>query len=249
MDIHVQVYHHQCDQVGGIEVPVDDAASLLHILLNDTTEVSPSAFQPLPPGIHYLEAKGEFCSVKDTIEIYSDFDMTVTPDTTIKFGQQISLHTLADTSLLESYGWSRRDSTICSQCTTVKIQPEESETYQFYYNIKEGCNGYAETRVHVEKSGLVYIPNAYSLNGDGVNESFQVYDPIGLVDHIISFEVFDRRGTRVYKKEGFKANEALSDFAEIAQDVIAPYVLMSVLKIKMREGRTRKYVSDITIIK
>lgn len=249
LEIDVQIYHHQCNQDGGIEVRIDETKSPIRIMLDDTTEVSPSAFQALPPGIHHLEAQGEKCTVRDTIEILSGFDIHVTPDTTIKFGQQIDLQARVDTSQFASYGWSDRAGPLCSHCTTVEIQPQESDTYHFYYRLKEGCYGQMETRVRVEKSGLVYVPNAYSLNGDGLNESFQVYDPLGLVDHIISFEVFDRRGTLVYKKEGFQANEALSDFGEIAQDVMAPYVLMSVLKIKMREGRTRKYVSDITIIK
>ena len=248
-EIDVQVYHDQCNQAGGIEVRVGETKSLMRIMIDDTTEVLPSVFQALPPGIHHLEAQGAKCNVTDTIEILSGIDMTVTPDTTIKFGQEIDLKASIDTSLFESYGWSDRSGTLCSHCTTVDIQPEESNTYHFYYQLKEGCSGYLEIRVRVDKSGLVYVPNAYSLNGDGINESFQVYDPLGLVDHIISFEVFDRRGTLVYKKEGFEANEALSDFGEITQDVMAPYVLMSVLKIKMREGRTRKYVSDITIIK
>lgn len=98
-----------------------------------------------------------------------------------------------------SYSWFPTEGLSCSDCPQPKIvQPIKSD-YTLTVRTKFACQDSADIKVLLDQEGLVYIPNIFSPNDDGVNDYFQVFPNCGVVS-IDQFEVFDRYGSIVFKK-------------------------------------------------
>jgi gliding motility-associated-like protein len=48
----------------------------------------------------------------------------------------------------------------------------------------------------------VYLPTAFSPNGDGRNDVLQLYTPLAQAAEVISFRVYDRYGGLLYETSG-----------------------------------------------
>ena len=44
---------------------------------------------------------------------------------------------------------------------------------------------------------IIYLPKAFTPNGDGLNDFFQISNP-NAIDNLLSFEIFDRWGSKVF---------------------------------------------------
>lgn len=58
----------------------------------------------------------------------------------------------------------------------------------------------ASTQVTLEACEALYIPTAFSPNGDGLNDEFLIYAPSGLV--VEQLQIFDRWGNQVFRRDG-----------------------------------------------
>ncbi len=66
------------------------------------------------------------------------------------------------------------------------------------------CNDTLETMVFVYKDFSLYMPNAFSPNGDGLNETFE---PVGQLDNLIDYKlsIYDRWGGKIYESSNPKS--------------------------------------------
>ncbi len=78
---------------------------------------------------------------------------------------------------------------------TSSINELRPGTYQLTITDESGCTFFYEFAVE-EQNGF-YIPNAFSPNGDGVNDDFRFYTDLGDFT-VMSFQVFDRWGGQVF---------------------------------------------------
>jgi gliding motility-associated-like protein len=122
----------------------------------------------------------------------------VYPDTTIFYGDSVQL--FADISLsppaVDSFFWSPADSSIsCLRCPGPTVAPLSAEAY--YLTVyTQGCVLSDSTYISVILPDKYYIPDAFTPNGDGINDNFFLYGQSGVTVH--SFKVFDRWGEKVY---------------------------------------------------
>lgn len=83
--------------------------------------------------------------------------------------------------------------------TAATLPISSSGTYSV--TITNECgNSTASTLVQLQACDLLYIPTAFSPNGDGVNDQFLLQSPLPL--QIEQFQIFDRWGNQVYSRAG-----------------------------------------------
>lgn len=219
-----------------------------YYLDEDQTKVD----QPIlmQPGIHLLRVlDGTGCVLTDTFTVQSD-QLKITRDTTIKKGTTIILEAEYSTdSTGAQYGWRGRSGELCRSCLSISVSPLESETYTFYYRENDGCRFEEKLRVTVSEQDLFYIPNAFTLNGDGLNDAFIVFDTYDLIDEIASLEIFDRRGVRIYQTMHLPGNIEAPGFYQIMQEAIAPQVYIYRAHIRFKQGFERTVTGDFTLLK
>ncbi len=115
--------------------------------------------------------------------------------------------------------------------------------------VSNNCgNSIASTRVQLQACDLLYIPTAFSPNGDGINDQFLLQSPLPL--QIEVFQIFDRWGNQVYSRSGsFTLDETQGwDGTFRGKPLpVGPYIYY--LKLIYMDGMTQIKSGEINIIR
>jgi len=123
------------------------------------------------------------------VETYSLPEVEVTGPDLLCEGQQIELRA-SPAEQLQEIRWSSGE-------TTETIQVSEGGIYGFEALSLNDCEVSAEKEIGECPSRQIYIPNAFSPNGDGINDEWTVYpasDPVRM-----EVQIYDRWGSRVFE--------------------------------------------------
>lgn len=177
-----------------------------------------------------------------TVELGNNFEVTF-GDSTAEIRPMVSP---ANTILTD---WEWLSGTACDSCFNLNIAPLGPTVYEFSVENDKGCIATDMVTVQVLKERLVYIPNAFSPNGDGVNDHFTIYTGDG-VESIESFLIFDRWGEVVFQVgEGFESNErSLGWDGSLRGEQLNPGVFIYVAEIKFTDGEVIMYKGDVTLM-
>lgn len=121
--------------------------------------------------------------------------ITVPEDTiVIKAGEQAQLK-VAITGVPHVYQWSPQASLIFDQTLEPLTQPlETSIAFRLQATGTNGCT--ASSKIWVLVRSKLLLPNAFTPNGDGINDVFRI--PLGVDLNLESLSVFDRWGNAVF---------------------------------------------------
>jgi gliding motility-associated-like protein len=87
-------------------------------------------------------------------------------------------------------------SLLCNYCPTITVNPQDYTCYTLEAISIEGCKNTDVVCVTVTKDWDVFIPNAFTPNGDLINE---VFIPVGYGISEIKLTIFDRWGSVIFK--------------------------------------------------
>ena len=110
-------------------------------------------------------------------------------DTTIFRNTQAEL--LADGE--GSLAWIDDPSILNPGSLVIDVEPLENTTYILSSLGGNGCENYDSVTVFVEGKNALYLPTAFSPNGDGVNDFFHIIASLNLTQ-ILDFSIWNRNG-------------------------------------------------------
>lgn len=138
------------------------------------------------PGTYWVTVGSRACTVTDTIVVsvhdYPDFSLG--NDTALCRGETFPI----GASVPGTYSWS-------TGSTAQNILPDSGGTYSLTVNW-DGCE--TSDEITLEFEDCIFVPNAFSPNGDGQNDLLFVR---GYKSGYFHFLVFDRWGTKVFETE------------------------------------------------
>lgn len=107
---------------------------------------------------------------------------------------------LTGTGSGNTYSWTPAEGLSCSDCANPEANPNQTTTYVFTISNDDGCRQSDTIVIMVGcKDDIVFIPNAFSPNGDAVNDVFYVRSK-GL-QSIDFLRVFDRWGNLIFESK------------------------------------------------
>jgi len=167
-------------------------------------------FVNLPPSTYTIsvqDAQGCETEAMLTITEPNLLSLNVGDDETIQLGESIGLNaaTNISPSQIDSFIWLNSVTLDCDECFDPIAQPTETTTYEAYISDLNGCVAVDQVTIFVEKTRSVYIPNAFSPDGNGLNEIFTIYTGPG-VKNIHEFRVYDRWGENVFAEFDIEPN-------------------------------------------
>lgn len=161
--------------------------------------------QPKDAITYYVYATNSYnCSTEDSmnIKVQKPFSFSSGDDTTIFVGEEVSLMLrAADTSLL--YRWNPVNDLSCNLCPEPIASPPQTTVYTASITDPFGCfMSSAVIKVNVEEEFEVHIPNAFTPNGDQVNDLF--YAVTYGIKQLNYLRVYDRWGKVLFEGTEFK---------------------------------------------
>jgi gliding motility-associated-like protein len=127
------------------------------------------------------------------------------PDRTVDAGQVITLSPRVSADVV-NYNWWPADGLNCTTCNAPQLVADKDIVYHLRVTTQYGCESEDDVRIIVPcGKGAVYIPNAFTPNGDGKNEVFSIRG-YG-IQRVKSFRIFNRWGQLVFGRENFLPND------------------------------------------
>lgn len=185
-------------------------------------------------------------SIAETVEIQAE----ILTDTIIQLGEEATLSLDIFATSPVSIAW--KDSTVlsCTDCFETSTIPTESTVYTAVITSQEGCQTEVSQAVKVEKTKAVHIPNAFSPNGDGVNDYFTVFGGTSYVKNIKSLEIFNRSGAVVFSKKNMDINDEAQGWSgNVGSTSSDMGVYIYVAEIEFIDGETKMMTGDVSLMK
>lgn len=196
------------EENGSIEVvEINNGYEPYHLVLtNESMEIVP--FAGLSAGIYSLNISDRYgCFFEETYEVVDPelFVIDLGPDTTVLLGESLDVNAGANYEV-QNLDWIPNNFPCDSNCLNVAFFPLESNRYKVEATSTAGCVAADSIQINVEENRSIFAPNAFSPNGDGINDYFTIYGEKPLVQEVVALQVFDRWGNLVHTSGPFEPN-------------------------------------------
>lgn len=222
--------------------------------LNGGVVQNSGTFSALSGGNYAVEitdASGCLFTTNATVSVADSVVLVVPADMSIKFGETVQLFVQMPINSPTNpvVTWTPSTGLSCDTCYQLTAQPFESTLYTVSITGDEGCVSTADVLVEVDEDKGVFVPNAFSPNGDKTNEVFMLYSA-GSVDRIEEFMVFDRWGELVcYHKEGRPNYPAYGWDGTFRGKALNTGVFVYYIRVRYVDGSTGIFKGDLTLIR
>ncbi|MCB0380341.1 MAG: gliding motility-associated C-terminal domain-containing protein, partial [Flavobacteriales bacterium] len=129
------------------------------------------------------------------VTVFQTQQVFVGNDTTIQLGQSVNLNA---TGLSSNgvYYWTPPIDLSCITCPNPISTPEETITYTVITTDSNGCKSTDNINIIVLFENVIFVPNIFSPNGDGINDILFVR---GKGVEKLKFFIYDRWGEKVFE--------------------------------------------------
>ena len=144
--------------------------------------------------------------------------------------------------------WTPETGLSCSDCLNPVASPGETTTYQVTVIDIKGCVLTTSLTIEIDNTRKVFIPNAFSPDGDGYNDFFTINAGFG-AETIVSFEIYNRWGAVVFSEKDFVPNDdafGWDGFWKGKKVDSGVYVYNA--EILFKDGLTERFVGDVTVV-
>jgi len=183
------------------------------------------------------------------IEEPDPIELELPADTTLYIGDSLRIIPAILSGKPTDFSWQPPRELDCPSCPSVTAKPSESVTYTLIARDSSGCEGEDEILILIDKKVRVYIPNAFSPNGDGRNDLFTIYTGSEVV-RVNSLQVFSRWGEQVYLAEGFIPNRAdIGWDGNFRGEPMGPAVFVYFVEVELVDGRSLVFKGEVVLVR
>jgi len=203
------------------------------------------------PGVFSATAAYVCGVVSDTIRIEQAPELIVTlpEDMEIRLGESIVLNPLVSNGAVTLAQWEPPAGLECPQCLSTAAQPPGTTRYTLFAADVYGCTATATILITVSDQQRVFIPNAFSPNGDGINDRLIVFAGPE-VAQVNAFRIFDRWGGLVFERFSFLPNgEAEGWDGRADGKMLQPGVYVWLAEIKLLNGESRWLKGEVSLVR
>ncbi len=158
---------------------------------------------PATSGTYSVTITNGPCIATDSAKVIVDPAPAATAccNVTINIGNDTIL-SISPVSKGDSYSWTPAYGLSCTNCPNPAASPTVTTWYYATITDSNGCNKKDSILITVtEDCGHIFVPNAFSPNGDNENDVLYVYG--GCIESI-DFVIYDRWGNKVFETEDIK---------------------------------------------
>jgi hypothetical protein len=221
----------------------------LHYAIDTNEYRTEPFFHDLAAGTYHLYVKDDNnCRYDTVLTIYQPVPLRVDiipQNATIDLGGSVRLtavispYTEAAVSL---YSWSPMDGLSCTDCKSPLAGPFIETDYAVQVHYLHDCLAEGYVTVKVKDGPDVYIPDAFTPNGDGYNDMFLVYGS-GLKS--VKMRIFDRWGEKLFEGK----NQADGWNGIYKGNICEPAVYVYDVELEYLNGIKKQKVGSVTLLR
>lgn len=145
--------------------------------------------------------------------------------------------------------WSPSANLSCTDCMNPIANPASSTTYTVTLSDENGCSIAASIAIHIQIDDNVFIPNAFSPNGDNINDFFKIISENQDV-FISDFVIYDRWGNLIY----YESNKPITqhkgwDGNTTFGEKLNPGVYVYYIKLKIPGAEDKILYGDVSLMR
>ena len=236
----------------------DGTASLLEnpgnlqILLNNTDQGTQDEWRDLAPGDYHLVLRnnnGCEADLSFSIAAADPLSVRLPGDTSILLGDSLYLRAEIQGRGPMTYTWNDPETVDCINCPNTLAHPLVNTRYELVVTDENNCKASDDILVSINFEGKVYIPNAFSPNGDGQNDDFFFYTDTP-VERVNRFQMFDRWGNLLYEALDFEPEDYNYAWdGQCAGRKMNPGIYVYYLELEFADGERESFKGDVVLIR
>jgi gliding motility-associated-like protein len=217
--------------------------------LDGVTYQTSTIFKDLEAGYYTVYVRdAQQCSFDSMVMVWEpqELSLTIMPnDSTITLGEGLQLAVDLNqypVSDVNSYTWSPNTGLNCADCPNPFAAPYTHTIYTLTVNYLNNCIANEEVQVYVGNGPDIYVPNAFTPNGDGENDVFLVYGA-GLKS--VNMKVFNRWGEKIFDSQ----NQWLGWDGRYKGELVQPGVYTYIVEVTYLNDKKRQKNGTVTLIR
>lgn len=211
-------------------------------------------FGELSPGSYLLSISDVNGCGFDTLFTVAAADpilLELPPTLTLEENQRSQLTGISniEEQALARIQWTPATAVDCSFCLTTTLTARESQNLRLTITDINGCTATAATQLIVNSLPEIYIPNAFSPNGDGQNDRFTLFAN-QRVEEVETVIIADRWGEIVFQQNSFPPGA--EDFGwdgSFRGEPLNPGVFVYFLRVRLQSGEIRTFKGDLLLMR
>ena len=158
-------------------------------------------------------------------------------------GESIPLEALPDFNFY-NFNWTPITYLDCASCLSTNAMPPTSMSYVLSGQNELGCTIQHSIFISIlTPSQEIFIPNAFSPNGDGINDKFLIYGPNNF--QINQLEIYDRWGGLLHHQKNLHLTDGWDGYHN--GQLINTGVYIYVVEIEFKNGDIQYFSGDISL--
>ncbi|MEM6697017.1 MAG: gliding motility-associated C-terminal domain-containing protein, partial [Bacteroidota bacterium] len=201
--------------------------------------------------VRVRDAEGCTFETAITVEAPLELQATLSADKQVQLGDSTIINLIINPSpdSILQINWIVNDSLACEGCLELGIRPTEKTTILVEIEDLNGCTAKDLVTLFVARNDQVFRPNAFSPNGDNINDLFFL-SAGNDVESIDDLKVFDRWGMLVFQQTEIVPNDPRFGWDGTFEGTpLNPAVFVYRAVITYKDGRTAVLVGDVALVK
>lgn len=153
-------------------------------------------------------------------------------------------------SLLKSVRWQPATGLSCVDCLKPALRALKNDTYTIVTEDIYGCIGSAFINVKLNQQIDLYMPNAFSPNGDGLNDLLVVHANRDQIHRVARIQIFNRWGLLLHEDQDFLPNEGRRGWDGRYKGVdMLPGVYTYLVTVELADGQLQTRKGEVTLMR
>jgi gliding motility-associated-like protein len=149
-------------------------------------------------------------------------------------------------SLVLEYLWSASTFTLsCPECPVTEVSGLGDGMLRLCLNLVGGCSICEETFIQFDVPQFLFLPTAFSPNGDGINDVFQPFPAANAIRNFNRFDIYDRWGGMIYMWKDNGPNAIPAWDGRAGGKWMDPGVYVFVLEAELVDGSSYHWKGEI----
>lgn len=183
-----------------------------------------------------------------------EIDLDLGPDIDLELGGSALVQAQINlpTNQIDTLIWSPDSIVICTSplCLDGIVNTFNTVSLSAIVIDQNGCQDADDLTIVMRKNRRVFIPTAFSPNGDGTNDVFAIFGDQSQILNIKRFQIFTRWGELVYEVKDFDPNDLSKGWdGNFKNERMNPGVFVYFAEIEFIDGLVETYKGDMTLMK